>query len=80
MKIMVENAGYTSPQSPKIQMRTSVRGGMFSIRFQEKGVYKIGGEDYWGHLTVPQAKRLVKELRDFINNEVVSAARLKHGI
>ncbi len=80
MKIEVQDCDYTYP---KILMKTSIRGGKFSIRFQEKGVksptYKseIG---YWGHLTVPQARRLVKELRDFVNSEVVCDARFKHGI
>ena len=80
MKIEVQDCDYTYP---KIIMKTSQRGGKFSIRFQEKGVksptYKseIG---YWGHLTVPQSKRLIEELRDFVNREVVSKARREHGV
>ena len=80
MKIEVQDCDYTYP---KILMKTSTRGGKFSIRFQEKGVKsptcknEIG---YWAHLTVPQAKRLVKELRDFVNHQVAVKARNEHGI
>lgn len=80
MKIEVQDTDHTYP---KILMKTSVRGGKFSIRFQEKGIKSPTYKDAigcWGHLTVPQAKRLIKELRDFVNNEIQSIARLKHGI
>ena len=80
MKIEVQDCDYTYP---KILMKTSTRGGKFSIRFQEKGVKsprcksEIG---YWGHLTVPQSKRLIEELRDFVNWEIQSKARREHGV
>ena len=80
MKIEVQDCDYTYP---KILMKTSIRGGKFSIRFQEKGAksprYKseIG---YWPHLTVSQSKRLIKELRDFVNLEIQSKARREHGV
>ena len=67
MKIEVEDCDY---RYPKILMKTSTRGGRFSIRFQKKGIKsprcksEIG---YWGHLTVSQSKRLIKELRSFVN-------------
>ena len=80
MKIEVQDCDYTYP---KILMKTSIRGGKFSIRCQEKGVesprYKseIG---YWPHLTVSQSKRLIKELRDFVNSEIKSRALYNHGV
>ena len=80
MKIAVQDCDYTYP---KILMKTSIRDRKFSIRFQEKGVKSPAYKDeigYWGHLTVPQAKRLVKELREFVNREVTLTAKLKRGI
>jgi|TARA_R100000501_G_C2602482_1_gene99176 hypothetical protein len=80
MKIEVEDCDYTYP---KILMKTSRRGGKFSIRFQKKGVkgprYK-GEYGFWGHLTVSQSKRLIKELRDFVNWEIGLKARREHGV
>ena len=80
MKIEVEDCDY---RYPKILMKTSTRGGRFSIRFQKKGIKsprcksEIG---YWGHLTVSQSKRLIKELRSFVNLEITSEARREHGV
>ena len=80
MKIEVEDRDYTYP---KIIMKTSRRGGKFSIRFEAtsmKSTLYNARTGFWGHLTVSQSKRLIKELRDFVNWEVQSKARREHGI
>ena len=80
MKIKVKDCDY---KYPDIIMKTSIRGNQFSIRCHEAdkpvSLYKpdIG---FWPHLNVSQAKRLIEELRDFVNWEVESKARREHGI
>ena len=57
----VQGRNYTYP---KIIMKTGERGRHFAIRFHNLDYTE---EECWGHLTIPQSKRLVKDLQYFIN-------------
>ena len=71
MQIKAQNADY---RDPKITIRTSERGGYFAIHL-------IGSnKSNWPHLNVSQAKRLIKELRSYVNKQVSDEAILKNGI
>ena len=71
MQIKVEDADYNNP---KITIRTSERGGYFSIHLIDSNKHN------WPHLSVSQAKRLIKELRSFVNSQVSRKAIIKNGI
>ena len=61
MKIVINDGrNYTYP---KIIMKTGERGRHFAIRFHNLDYTE---EECWGHLTVPQSKRLIKDLKSFI--------------
>ena len=60
--------------SPKITIRTSERGEYFSIHLVNSNGYD------WPHLNVSQAKRLIKELRSYVNKQVSREAIRKNGI
>tara|TARA_R100000687_G_C6288816_1_gene90422 strand:+ start:298 stop:453 length:156 start_codon:yes stop_codon:yes gene_type:complete len=47
-------------------MKTSERGGKYSIRF-----YHIGENylpEFWGHLNKRQARKMINELKQFLKN------------
>tara|TARA_Y100000310_G_C20055983_1_gene522754 strand:- start:272 stop:490 length:219 start_codon:yes stop_codon:yes gene_type:complete len=71
MQIKVRDVDY---DSPKITIRTSERGGHFSIHLVDSNGYN------WPHLSVSQAKRLIKELRRFVNRQVSREAVIKNGV
>ena len=65
MKLLVQNTEYTMP---KIVMKTSYRGGKYSIKFHDntKG-WKY--PDHWAHLSVGQARKLIMDLTYFVRSE-----------
>jgi hypothetical protein len=71
MQIKVIDADY---REPKITIRTSERGGYFAIHLIDSNGYN------WPHLNVSQAKRLIKELRSYVNSEVSKQAVIKNGV
>jgi len=68
MKLMVEQADY---RDEKIVMKTSGSCGRYSIKFHKKdwSGFQLSS---WGHLSLRQAKRLLKDLKRYIemNNKV----------
>ena len=71
MQIKVSDVDY---RDPKITIRTSERGGYFAIHLVDSN-----GSN-WPHLNVSQAKRLIKELRSYVNRQVSDEAIIKNGI
>ena len=67
MKLIVE-----SPDGKKnLELKTSERGGKFSIRVYKKGT--LGFQqfcDHWGHLNKKQANRLIEELSYYTKNRI----------
>ena len=69
---------------PEILIRTSERGGFFAVHIISSDEiinnrYKYGIKGKWPHLNVSQAKRLIKELKTFVNNQVISEAIRETG-
>ena len=69
---------------PEILIRTSERGGFFAIHIISSdeikhNSYQYGIKGKWPHLNISQARRLIKELRSFINNQVIAEAIHKKG-
>ena len=69
---------------PEILIRTSERGGFFAIHIISSdeirnNSYQYGIKGKWPHLNVSQAKRLIKELKTFVNNQVISEAIREKG-
>ena len=52
---------------PRIIMKTSVRGDYYSIRFHNSYGRLTNG---WGHLNRTQAKRMVKDLEEFLSGGI----------
>jgi len=70
---------------PEILIRTSERGGFFAIHIISSdeirnNSYQYGIKGKWPHLNVSQAKRLIKELRIYVNRRVSDEAIIKNGI
>jgi len=63
MRLKVQDRDY---RYPKIIMKTSVRLDYYSINFQDLNGYLING---WGHLNRTQAKRMIKDLKEFLQEE-----------
>ena len=63
MRLKVQARDY---RYPKIIMKTSVRLDYYSINFQDLNGYLING---WGHLNRTQAKRMIKDLKEFLQEE-----------
>jgi len=82
MKITVQDRDY---YYDTMWMKTSIRGGMFSIRFESKDTGDEGSNlsDYenrssgydWGHLTIAQAKKLSTALGEFIVSQTIVETR-----
>jgi len=67
MKIKVDSMDYTFD---KIMMITSQRNDCYSIRFSElKGQANTYPLEFWGHLNVKQAKRMVNDLNNYIESQ-----------
>ena len=65
MKLKVGDRDY---RLPKIIMKTSIRGENYSINFQDSDGYPTDG---WGHLDKTQAKRMIVDLQNFVDDEFV---------
>ena len=67
MKLIVE-----SPDGKKnLELKTSERGGKFSIRVYKKGSLSSSQFcDHWGHLNKKQANRLIEELSYYTKNRI----------
>ena len=62
MKILVKQAGVDE----KVLMKTSERGGFYTIKFHHKNKHNPYAYLNWGHLNIRQAKMMLKELKCFI--------------
>tara|TARA_R100001594_G_scaffold121360_1_gene157186 strand:- start:375 stop:572 length:198 start_codon:yes stop_codon:yes gene_type:complete len=62
MKILVEQA----KGDEKVLMKTSERGGFYTIKFHQKNKYNPYAYLNWAHLNIRQAKIMIKELKTFI--------------
>ena len=78
MKLRIED-GYDN--MPKIVMKTSSRGGKFSIRFERDGDYNVHYKKHdfrnsaWGHLNLRQVRLLAEELERYIASEELNELR-----
>ena len=63
MKILVKQ----SSGDEKVLMKTSERGGYYTIKFQDDGKYSPYAYLNWGHLNIRQAKMMLKELKWYID-------------
>ena len=63
MKLKVGNRDYTDE---KIIMKTSIRAGCYSIRFEKLGEFNGCSPEFWGHLNKIQARKMINDLGDYI--------------
>lgn len=75
MKIKVMNPSFEK----FFVVKTSIRGGCFSIKFEDYGYGKPFYDDYenWGHFSVPQAMKLRDELNSYIERNFLYSAKSK---
>ena len=67
MKLKVGDRDY---RLPKIIMKTSIRGTNYAINFQDSDGCIIDG---WGHLNKTQAKRMIVDLQNFVDDKFVDS-------
>ena len=77
MKLMVEQVDY---RNEKIVMKTSESCGRYSIKFHKKD-WSGWQLSSWGHLNLRQAKRLLKDLKWYIErNDKVNFKRRRTDV